>query len=329
MPKTNTQILSKPSAITSGNYKKTTKCFYEQSKLFEAQITELFDDLWATQTAIQNLLWQVSGYYHMKGISQNSILNKKFVDDDDITNRPNLYRTCLERSMDDWKFNLSKNLLTNLFAIFEGWIEMILPKVTRRNIKPQKFQFPDRWQASLETIQSSPNDLLVNTFYNLYKSTNQHYCLEHLNNYLKIYRYFKECRNCIIHNGGIADNKLNEAYCEIECLTPSDIDVIEFPQLSRATEGEILNLNLRGIVGFSQILLKIVATLDIEFIKSDNALTYFIDQVKHFNHIGICAPSNFQKKKNLTEAIAKRAHFIKPEFSEDLCNLFKSNGILR
>lgn len=330
MPITNNQILSKPSPIISGNYKKTIKCFYEQSKLLEAQITELFDDLWPSLTAIQNLVWQVSGYYHMTGISQNAKLNRKFVDDDDITNRPNLYRACLERTMDDWKFNLSKNLLTNMFAIYEGWLEMILPNVTTQSVNLKTFQFPGKWQATLAAIQTNPNSLIVDSYYDSYVSRSRHYNLLHLDNYYKIYRYFKECRNCIIHNGGIADQKLLVAYNDVIGLNASDIDVVEFPKIEPInTIGDKVNLYLRGVVGFSQIILKIVSTLDIEFIKSDNVLSYYVETLKRYNPAPLFPSPEFIKRKKMIESISRRSHFIEPVYSEDLCILYKNNGIIR
>ena len=40
--------LSITSSLRSGLYKTTTTMFFTQSKLFEAQITELFDEVWPT-----------------------------------------------------------------------------------------------------------------------------------------------------------------------------------------------------------------------------------------------------------------------------------------
>lgn len=330
MPIINREILSKPSPIISGTYKNTTKCFYEQSKLFEAQITELYDDLWPMVTAIQNLMWQVSGYYHMTGITQNAKLNRKFVDDDDVTNRPNLYRACLERTMDDWKYNLAKNLLTNMFAVYEGWVDMIIPTVTTRNISSKSLQFPGWWQASLSTIQAGHDPLIESTYYDSYKLVNRNYNYGHLDNYFKVYRYFKECRNCIIHNGGVADIKLVNAYNDIIGLTCADIDVVEFPQIEpiRAI-GDKTVLHLRGVVGFSQILIKIVSTLDIEFIKAENSLQYYLGKIKEHNPNPLYPSPDDGKRKKMVEGISRRSFFIEPIFSEDLCTLYKRNGILR
>ena len=77
-------------------------------------MTELFDDLWPTVTAIKNLRWQVNGYYHEMGVNQNHKLAARFVDLEDKTNRPNLYRTCIEQSWVQQEFSLARNLLTNI-----------------------------------------------------------------------------------------------------------------------------------------------------------------------------------------------------------------------
>lgn len=330
MANINTEILSSPSKIETGSYKKTKHCFYFQSKLFEAQITELFDNLWPTVTAIKNLRWQVNGYYHETGVSQNVKLVSRFVDQEDKTNRPNLYRTCIEQSWEQQESYICKNLLTNLFAIYEGWIETLLPQLDSICRNPKDFQFPTKAGATLLNMQSGANTTIVNTFYNIYASQSMHYNLRHLNNYLSVYRYFKECRNSIIHNGGFVDQKLVNAYTDIKNLTTSDLDVSEVPFMYPfSTINDIVKLNLRGVVGFSQILMKIVTTLDIEFIKAPLAESCFIRQVKEFNPFPLYPSPDNSKMKKMLDGIMNRSGFLPAYYSKEFCKILKTHRILR
>lgn len=330
MPSINTNKLSSPSSIQNGEYKKTRRCFFNQSKLLEAQVTELFDDLWPTVTAIKNLSWQVTGYYHYNNIKTNTELTRKFVEPEDITNRPNLYRMCIDQTWDNWEFRLAKNLLTNLFALYEGWLECLVPKLfgaVSYTSTIKELQFPTSYNHALSIIQNSGNTTISNSFYDLYKNKNKQYNCTHLCNYFSVYRYFKECRNNIIHNGGFADQKLVDAYNNILSLTHTDLDVSEIPRIEPITSvGQVVKLYLRGVVGFSQIVLKIVYTLDVEFIKCENNEAIFVSAMKEFNK-GKITPSSIQHRKELQlSKIIRNANFLAPQYSDALFSLLKTNG---
>ena len=87
------KILSASSRLRTGFYKTGTLMFFTPSKLFEAQMTDVFDEVWPTVTALKMLRWQVKGYYEEYCVQDNARLSMKFVEREDVTNRPNLYRT--------------------------------------------------------------------------------------------------------------------------------------------------------------------------------------------------------------------------------------------
>lgn len=330
MPNINTANLSKPSRIQSGSYKKTLRCFFFQSKLFEAQMTELFDDLWPTVTAIKNLRWQVNGYYHEMDVKQNVKLSSHFVDSDDKTNRPNLYRACIEQSWEQQEYSISRNLLTNIFALYEGWIETILPLLSDDEICPKKFQFDNSARATLVLMQQQSNTALVDAYYDVYVARNNGSKLAHLENYLKVYRYFKECRNCIIHSGGRSNQKLIDAYQNVLGLSAINLDVSEIPQMEPVTAVDnIVKISLRGVVGFSQIVIKLVEVLDMEFIKFPKAVDIFISQIKTFTPYPQYPSPEEYKVKKMIEGIMRRSGFLPPRQSDNFYNLLKNNGILR
>lgn len=95
-------------------------------------------------TALKTLRWQVNGYYHQNGIQSNDRLNKKFIEEEDKANRPNLYRACLEKSWEDWEGYLAGSLLTNMLALYEGWLENDYPKTIHTFGKSKVFSIPNR-----------------------------------------------------------------------------------------------------------------------------------------------------------------------------------------
>lgn len=330
MPNINTKKLSTPSRVQSGLYKKTMRCFFFQSRLFEAQMTELFDDLWPTVTAIKNLRWQVNGYYHEMDVKQNHKLSARFVDSEDITNRPNLYRACIEQSWEQQEFSISKNLLTNIFALYEGWIETILPQLTDDDISVKKFQFAESARATLTLMQQHENSALVNAYHDVYEAKNGGSKLSHMENYLKVYRYFKECRNCIIHSGGRTNDKLINAYNNVSGMTAADLDVIEVPEMKPVIMvNELVKLSLRGVVGFSQIVIKLVEVLDMEFIKADKAVDCFMSQIREFTPYPVYPSPDPGKAKIKIDGIMHRSGFLPPVQSTSFYQLLKNKGILQ
>lgn len=330
MPNINTTKLSSPSRIQSETYKKTMKCFFFQSKLIEAQITELFDDLWPTVTAIKNLRWQVNGYYHEMNVKQNSKLATRFVDSDDKTNRPNLYRYCIEQTWEQQEYSISRNLLTNIFALFEGWIEIILPLLGINEKKGKDLQFADKARTMLVSLQQHPNTILVDTFYDVYVRKNSGSKLAHLENYLKVYRFFKECRNSIIHRGGKTDQRTVEAYADTLGLTTVDLDVAEVPEMfSVSAVDETVKISLRGVVGFSQIVLKLVEVMDMEFIKANKAIDCFISQIKEFTPYACTLSQDAHKAEIKIDGIMRSSGFLPPKHSPAFLQLLRGKSIVR
>lgn len=140
------KVLSASSRLRTGLYKTNTTLFFTPSKLFEAQMTEIFDEVWPTVTAIKMLRWQVKGYYEEYCIDNNARLSSKFVEKEDITNRPNLYRTCIEDTWEDIEYRIAKNLLTNIFACYEGWAENI--NLTKKKSENREYLFTESDNSS-------------------------------------------------------------------------------------------------------------------------------------------------------------------------------------
>lgn len=323
-------VLSKPSPIRSGLYKASTKLYYEPSKLLDAQITEVFDDTWPTVTALKNLRWQVQGYHHEYNLSTNTQLTRKFVEPEDNTNRPNLYRTCIEQTWEDPEFIIAKNLLINIFACYEAWIENILEIHGCNTLGNQKkLQSTHDWNTFLTSLIPNPNAVIVSNFYNEYVTKNKNYSFKYIDNYMKIMRYFKECRNCIVHRGGQTTQRVIDAYNQISMFTPIDLGIKEVPRIYANNINEFIKISLRGVVGFSQILIKLVTTFDIELIKSDYSQSYFLSKIKEQYPNPLTAPASDDKLKRTIHSVIAKGRFMKAANPLSLLPLLRMGNILR
>lgn len=170
------KVLSTSSQLRTGLYKTSTSLFFTPSKLFVAQMTELFDEVWPMVTALKMLRWQVKGYYEEYCIESNGRLNQKFVEKEDVTNRPNLYRTCIEESWESTEYRIAKNLLINVFACYEGWVSSILKLFVLESSKSKpsfskclEYRVKNR-QKLLSTEIRGGNSKLIKAFYDVYKT---------------------------------------------------------------------------------------------------------------------------------------------------------------
>ena len=312
----NTKVLSKPSPIKSGMYKTSTKLFFTPSKLLAAQITELFDNVWPQVTAMKNLRWQVKGYYEENQIGINEGLSRKFVEPADKTNRPNLYRTCIQQNWEDQEYFIAKNLLVQIFACYEAWCDNIL-KLLHRNAHNdgKKLQFPGDVTTLLTAMKNGASQAIKDAFYDAYVNNSKLHAPQCLDNWLKIYRYFKESRNCIMHEGGVTNQRVVDAYMEASTLTKESLRVEEVPIMCVPVLGEYLNLSLRGVVGLSQIILRIVETLDIEMIQCKYADEYFVNRIKEECSRDITSEDKQLRK---VKSVVQKGRFVKPENPEIL-----------
>lgn len=327
------KILSASSRLRTGLYKTSTTLFFTPSKLFEAQMTEIFDEVWPTVTALKMLRWQVKGYYEEYCIDDNSRLTSKFVEMEDKTNRPNLYRFCIEDSWADNEYRIAKNLLTNIFACYEGWVENILT-LLKRNVRKEGICLqsptsqPNNHQSLLSKMIIGNNADLIKAFYTEYKTKCKLYNSAHLDNWFLYYRYFKECRNAIIHQGGQTTQKVIDEYAKILPLTATDLDVIELPQTFSTSLGEPIKLSLRGVVGFSQLTIRIVSTLDIEFIKARYADEYFGKRILEELKGRQTASASTIKRKSQVISFANKGRFKTPTDNDAAYRVMKAQHVI-
>lgn len=328
------KVLSVSSSLRTGDYKTGRTMFFTQSKLFEAQMTEIFDEVWPTVTALKMLRWQVKGYYEEYCVQDNSRLSAKFVEPEDVTNRPNLYRTCIDETWEDTEFKIAKNLLTNIFACYEGWCENILVTLNYTDFRngAKQLQFPSTtatgYNILLSRISVGGNPDLISAFYDEYKTKSRHYRIDLIDNWFLFYRYFKECRNAIIHNGGQTTQRVIDAYSNIQHFTEADLDVKEVPQVFPPVLNEPIKLSLRGVVGFSQLTIKIVSTLDVELIKAKNADEYFVKRVSEAVKLRKTVSSEIDRRNYQIKSFAYKGSFNTPSDIEALYRILRSHNVI-
>ena len=210
--------------------------------------------------------------------------------------------------------NLAWLLLSNTIPIFEHWWNSLIDEVGFTGMNESGMEFPTnpldarkkgikQQIIELTTIESVA---LRASFYDLYSSKKNH-CdnLDQLNLCMYAYRLFKELRNCYMHSGGVVTNKridattgdpwITVAYNEyqnyvVAASSTTNVLGIEelpvFPTDFSVSLGSKLHITLRGVVGFSNIMRRIMLTVDSELIRSVQTEQYYLGKwsLLHSNH---------------------------------------------
>lgn len=214
------------------------------------------------------------------------ILNDRFVSGSGL-HGANLRRACIDTTWEIQQQQFAKFLLISLFSIYEGWLTDVLQVVApagRRQELSKRCQYPDSSarggngiMAAITEIKQSSSPMLVGAFYSELRKQRKN-SLANIGDLLTCYRAFKECRNSFAHQNGLATQTAVDSYQAYITLTASSLGVPEKPALPPVLLNNQINFSLRGVIGFSDILLRIIATLDAEFACSEMAEREFRNQ---------------------------------------------------
>lgn len=258
-----------------------------QDKLFLAAsvdssnaLTDLFDFVWPAGAALWNFKWQASGFLAACPSASDKELLGRFVQGSGI-NGVNVKRVAVNKSWEDMQQWFSRLLLSETCSLFEGWIEAALDdlaplqsvrKAGTRDALDKKMQFPTSFNATGSPVDGSafavsqlvgpvPSPTLLSCFQPI-QLANKKNSFSTIESLLVCYRVFKEARNDFVHHGGRASTKTAAAYARYAVETAATMGVAEKPLFPLPTVGEVIELSLRGVVGFSDVALRLIATYD-------------------------------------------------------------------
>lgn len=248
----------------------------------------------------------------------------------------NYKKVFVETPWEDHEQNIAWLFLNGIFPIFEGWLTDLRDKVfttANGNLDVQAMQYPSSRASNILTeitrLTATECDLIKDAFYSSYASK-KHRSFSNLDNLLICYRFFKEMRNCYMHNAMVADDKLINAYTPFSNLSPADLNMSEIPAHTVPIKGEKVKVNLRGVIGFSQVVLQIMLTCDNELLRSSFAEKELLDRLKKV------APSKLEVSNKKERALRQvkgmiiGAGFVVPSEAsiEKIAQLLVTNNII-
>ena len=320
------------------------KLFFSVSNDVIDQITNLYDFVWPTASAMWNFRWQIKGFVNEVGkenISEQNLLNR--FDWGSGIHGANITRAVLEKTWEEQQEQFAKFLLINLIAIYEGWLEGLqeVLGLTKKQIKQLQFPTgvdkngnPFGVNVAITELTNNRSTLLENAFYATLRTHSKN-SLSQLENLLICFRFFKECRNSVAHRGGIADNNSYESYVAIANLASlHTLNVDEVPEHFPIVVGKPVKLSLRGVVGLGDIIIKLVATLDAELSTCQKAENELIERFKQWSISKSGKSKNSLKKDPIAIngqllRILRALEFPEPIRNDEIEVLLLQEGILK
>lgn len=315
--------------------------FFESSQSITKRLGELFDFFWPAMAGLWNLRWQVHGFSNVTGKREALELYAKFVEGSGVTSA-NLKVACLETKWTEQKEQFARFLLVELCALYEGWLEDVVPRVvSTTHVKKvqDNLQFPSSTSprkpglaGAIAIINASPSSLLKTEFFPSL-SANVRNSWVNRENLLHGYRYFKEIRNALIHRGGLATQTNLDTRAKFVSIPMMDLGLRKPPLAPAALLGQRLRLELSDMVGLSNIVHRLIVTFDAALavsVKAEDELwerlhdSYFSTKAKGKHKPW--SPDPKKREINLRSLLAS-AKLPYPVNISNLATLLPSHGV--
>lgn len=258
---------------------------------------------------------------------------KSVLDPDDKVHGTGFCEAFLNTPWQEQEEQLAWLLLNNLFAIHEGWVDSIFhERFKDKGYSKDKF-IPRLESTGLSAkftsyfvTNAKRSQLLSNAFFDTYKNASR-LDFSKIDNYMLMYRFFKEARNSFMHGNCIASQRLIDAYTAYSAVaTEADLDVTEVPVIVQPVLGQKVHLNIRGVIGFSDFVQRILIISDIYLLQTKAAEGEFISRKPSGTLLTL--NTNPARAKTQIKNVCESVGFLRPIWSEEFQQYMVSNRFI-
>lgn len=229
----------------------------------------------------------------------------------------NYKRAFFERTWEQQQSDFAWILLNSIFPIYEEWL-LELKNTIFPDMKTKEMQFPNQIRNEVSRLTSNSSNVLSKAFYTTFcNKRDRNYA--HIEELMKCYRVFKEARNCFMHHGSNATQKLIDAHLDYTSSASERVlSVKEIPFFSVPKLDEKISLSLRGAVGFSYVLIKILVSLDTELLCSVEAEKELISRFKQQHPTRRTLKSDIEGSKRQIKHYIMQCSFPEPQSVDEV-----------
>jgi hypothetical protein len=279
-----------------------------------------------------NLRWQVQGFLQVRPDATQDELVQRFASGATIKGNE-IRRACVDNSWEDQEQRFSLILFTNTIAIFEEFLDIIvgLTMAGETKLKVVKaLQYPVGHSRRDYSTAYNALGATVPELVDVFRSPDalgRWYSGSKIQNLLLCYRFFKEIRNSWIHNGGRATQGLMDAYAAfLPVATPAQLGVKEVPRYTVPTLNVTNVPHLRGAYGFSDIVLRIIATYDRDLSDRRGALVDINSRLGRITGVKLSHTLGKAKHEKLIKGLFQRALMPPPKQTAALLQFLERTG---
>lgn len=255
--------------------------FNETNDAFN-HLTELYDVIWPLSVSVWVTRCQINGMIMENSGLKNSDFAKLFSVGSKL-HGVNYTKNFVSKSWEQQKNELSMILLNHTIAIYEGWLDSIVynyypiingrsgrTKAKETNDRILRLQLTETFNSEIAMLLADQSVFLLTNIYPKYRTMKKR-DYSKIINFMSCFRVYKEIRNSFMHSNYKVTKRIIDKKTDFESLvhSPGDLNVEELPDFSFiGAEGDKINMPLDSAVYATDIIMKMIASIDSELSKT-------------------------------------------------------------
>jgi hypothetical protein len=251
--------------------------FFLSTQSVNRRLGDMFGFVWASYAGLRELWWQVRGFRAQFPDLHVDEVSAKFLSGLPLPGGIDLARICLRTEWAEHEQEFAKWILFEACTLYENWAEKVCseiftPAAAAKHAKDIQFPTgvdrrgrPNGYTLAVAGANRNVSALMHTEIYPKLKASNLNRWAS-IEEHLTAYRFFKECRNSIIHSDGVVSQELVDlraALIAMQSGTPSPFrHAFALPPL---TVGLPVPLHLKDCILFGTIVRLLVCTFDAAF----------------------------------------------------------------
>lgn len=237
-------------------------------------------------------VYDAAGYFSSRMKPDHEMLRQRFLAGSSLTKADFLQLASPDSFPDDLAVLVRMSLMTNI-SLFEGWQDAISKEYGLSNNHKQALEWPS--QSSYPRLKANgqskgpgctdvltllrsgqPSALMARSFGPTLTGA-AGYSLSNLDDLYICFRAWKEARNCITHGGGRANSRFIDDAQRLAGIAARGLPPLKwFPALPTLAEGESIDIPFKDMLAFSEVLRRIVCTVDAELAQTRKGEQVFV-----------------------------------------------------
>lgn len=299
--------------------------FFSATQSVDDRLGDAFTFIWANYAGLRELWWQVRGFKEQFPGLHIKEIERKFLSGLPMPGGIDFKHAFLNSDWDAHEQGFSKWLLFECCTLYEGWAEKVCHDLfpsKNSGFRAKNLQYPyaspssPGYRTAVNDANSSVSPLMKQELFPTLKKSKLN-CWPDIDSYLTAYRYFKECRNSIIHSEGLCTQVIIDLQGKLaieQSKTPSPFR--NNFTLPAQTLGEKIILNIRDCILFATIARKLICTFDAALsvaAQSEDLLEHRLRNLTSRNDKWRNLPSDQQKYEQRIHRMLTAAKIPEPQ----------------